>query len=245
MGIMPKVIFNIATVYRRGKMFLEILKMMAGQTIPCDKINIAMSYPSIDPNIIRFLRNHFKDHEIRCRPRLACEHKIFNIDKTDPDSYFLTWDDDIFYPSNYAERTIRGIEKYDRKAVVGWHGIRFDKFPILDYKTEKRVHCYYKAITPDIETHTIGTGTMGCYLGTLKEKGFTFGSIDPNANCIDSALGRFCRDNKIRMIVIEHEAGWMKVYPGSQDLNALWKKSARMGYKNKMSYLSDLNKITL
>jgi len=38
------------------------------------------------------------------------------------DSYYLTVDDDIFYPSDYVVRLIAAIERYSRKAIITAHG---------------------------------------------------------------------------------------------------------------------------
>lgn len=234
---MPKIIFNIATVARRRIMFLEVLKMLARQTVPCDKINIALSAESIHPDLIRFLRNHFKEYQLLNRPALTCENKMFNLDQEDADSYPLTFDDDIIYPSNYAERLIRGIEHYEQKAVIGFHGIRFDSFPVTNYKAQKTMYQYFKTVDDDTDVHVIGTGCLGFHLGTLRGKGFRFADINKNLNCLDGSFGRWCRDNKVRTIVLGHKADWMQIFPDSQDMLSLWKRSYRERYKTKLSFL--------
>ena len=239
---MPKIIFNIATVERRRDMFFDVLRNLSKQTIKCDRINVAMSYSDMDNEIFYFLKNNFDDFHIKIRPNMACEQKLFAIDKTDADSYFLTFDDDIIYPENYCERMLHGIQQYNHRNIVGFHGITFKSYPITDYKKQKNVHCYYQNIPSDIDAKVIGTGAMGLHLSILKNAGFSFDNIKQDANCIDATLARFCRDKGIRMIVLKHEAQWMKIYPDSQDYDALWRKSQRMKYKNKIVFLSDLNK---
>lgn len=236
---MPKVIFNIATVERRKIMFLEVLKMLARQTVKCDIINVSLGYINMDAEIRDFLKKNFKSHQIKWKGiELACEYKLFAIDSAPCDSFNLTFDDDIIYPDDYAEIAIKGIETYDRKAIVGFHGIKFDKFPVTEYKAQKQMFQYFKEVIEDTEVSVIGTGCLAFYMGTLLDKRFLFEKVNTKSNCLDGSFGRWARDNKIRMIVLRHEAEWMKIYPDSQTADALWRRSWKERYKTKLSFLT-------
>lgn len=233
---MPEIFFNIATVERRHGMFMDVLKMLSTQTVSCDKINIAMSCKHLDPDIIRTLQNHFKSYHVFHKPMLQCEFKMFAIHSLPKNAYFLHFDDDIIYPPDYAERIIDGIEKYKRESVVGFHGIKFDHFPVTEYKKQKTMFQYFKTVEEDTRVDVIGTGCLGFYIGTIIDKGFQFDNIK-KINCLDGAFGRWCRDTKIQTMVLKHEADWMKIYPNSQDMTALWKRSWKERYKTKLSFL--------
>jgi hypothetical protein len=236
---MSKVIFNIATVERRRDMFLEVLKMLSRQTVPCDVINVSLGYVNMDADILAFLKKNFKSYRIKWKgSELPCEYKLFAIDSAPCDSYNLTFDDDIIYPDNYAEAAIAGIERHERKAIVGFHGIKFDKFPVTEYKAQKKMFQYFKEVAEDTEVNVIGTGCMGFYMGTLLDKRFMFDQVNTKSNCLDGSFGRWARDNKIRMIVLKHESEWMQIYPDSQNEDALWRRSWKERYKTKLSFLS-------
>ena len=235
---MPEVIFNIATVSRRRKMFMAVLKDLANQTVKCNRINVAMSYSFMDPKIEAFLQHNFESYKIKIRPNLKCENKMSKLDTSQDDAYFIHFDDDIIYPQDYVEKLIAGIEKYERKCVVGWHGIRFDKFPVTQYKKQKQMFQYFKDVPQDTRVHVIGTGCIGFYVGAMRKKGLTFAAINTNQNCLDGSFGRWCRDNEVPTMVLAHKAEWIKIYPDSQDAQALWKRSWRERYKTKLSFLN-------
>ena len=229
--------FNIATVERRKPIFLEILKSLAAQTIKCDVINVAMNYKAEDKEITDFLAANFKSYNIRLKENLKAEYKMFALDTLPYDCYFLTFDDDILYPADYAEKLIHGIEWSGRKEVVGFHGIRFDSFPVTEYKKQKTMFQYFKDVEHSVSVHVIGTGCMGFYMGTVLNKRLIFSNVNSRMNCLDGSFGRWCRDNSIPMKVLAHQAGWMQIYPQSQDNEALWVKSSREKYRTKLSFL--------
>lgn len=232
----------MATVQRRKGMFLEVLKALAAQEVKCDMINIAMSYDNFDAEVVLFLRKNFKRFHVKWKNGMTAEYKLYAMGsaslKENPDAYFITFDDDIIYPPDYSQGIIQGIEKYNREAVVGFHGIRFNKFPVRNYKAQKTMYQYFKDVPQDTEAHVIGTGCMGFYAKTLFDQGFDFPSLNRRLNCLDGAFGRWCRDNKVKTIVLKHEADWMKIYPDSQTPDALWRKSYAERYKTKLSFLS-------
>ncbi len=235
---MPTIIFNIATVERRRDMFLNVLKMLARQTVKCDLINVALGYTNMDSEVREFLRKNFDKVKIKWRGvELPCEYKLFGTDVAPCDSYNLTFDDDIVYPDDYAEKAIEGIERHARKAIVGFHGIQFDKFPVVNYKAQKTMLQYFKHIPEDSEVNVIGTGCMAFYMGTLLDKRYLFDQVNTKSNCLDGSFGRWARDNGIKMVVLAHDAEWMKIYPDSQNEDALWRRSWKERYKTKLSFL--------
>jgi len=228
-------VFNIATVPRRKKMFLSVLRSLASQTLPCDHINVAMGYPTFDEDIYLALKKLFKSHHIKYRKGLQCEYKLFALDSTSDEAQMLTFDDDIIYPPDYAHALISGLENHG--GVVGFHGIRFKGFPVKNYKAEKTMYQYFKDVGVDTQVHVIGTGCMGFNVGQMRQLGLTFEKINTKSNCLDGSFGRWCRDNGIKTTVLAHAAGWMGIMPESQDLQSLWKKSWAERYKTKLSFL--------
>lgn len=232
---MTKIVFNIATVERRKHSLLKVLKCLANQTMPCNSINVAMSYPSVDEEVDTFIRENFESNRI-VYGKFSCENKMKAIDYTD-DAYFFTFDDDIDYPADYAEKMIEGIEKYERKGVVGFHGMKFNRFPVTNYHTQRKIHQYFAEVKEDVAVDIIGSGAFAFHTSALKEKGFTFESISHTSNVTDDVFSRFCRDNKIPMTVLAHKAQWMKIIDGTQDNESGWKVAARNGNVEQLKYL--------
>lgn len=215
------IIFNIATVPRRRESFLKVLHALSIQTTPCAHINIACSY-GYDKEIRLFVDDNFKSNTI-IHGQFSCEKKFFGFDVADPDSYFLTFDDDIIYPPNYSRALINGIDRYSRQAVVGYHGMKFIQFPVTDFYSQRRMYQYFQKVDLDKQLDIIGSGVSGCYVATLKQKGFSNKTLSHTSNMTDDVLSKFCRDNQIKMVCLQHRAQWIRIMPGTQDDDATWK----------------------
>ena len=237
---MTQLIFNIATVQRRKKSFMGVLSALANQTVKCDKINVAMSYAEQDMEIFNFLKNNFKSFHILCRPSMQADVKMYAFDLCDDDSNFLTFDDDITYPVDYADRIVREIERTERKSVIGFHGIWFNRFPVTNYFAQRKLHQYFNLVSINQNVHVIGTGCCGFYVATLRKAGFSFSYFEKfkeYGNFNDMTFAQFLREKRIPMIVVSHPAQWMQIYPNTQDQHALWKQAKIAGKVTELLFL--------
>ena len=121
------------------------------------------------------------------------------------EGYYLTCDDDIAYPPFYVDRMIDGIEKYGRKALVGWHGSVFAP-QFSDYYDAKsrRVIAYYSTRAEDIPVHLLGTGIAGFHTSTLPLVMSDF----RYPNMADVWLALKAQELKVPMVVLAHQRGW-------------------------------------
>jgi hypothetical protein len=122
--------------------------------------------------------------------------------------YYLTCDDDLAYPPDYVTRTIEGIERYRRRAVVGWHGGIYTT-PFVDHLRSRRLFQYMKAVSRDTPVHYTGTGVTGWHVSTLRP---TMGDF-PVGNMGDTWLGELCRRLGVPRVVLAHRAGWIAPLP--------------------------------
>jgi hypothetical protein len=84
--------------------------------------------------------------------------------------YHLMIDDDIDYPIDYASKTVEHIERYERNAVIAYHG-RTIKGKALSFHRDKTYSDYYhfNRKTPnDVFIHTLGTGVSAYHTDTLR-----------------------------------------------------------------------------
>lgn len=219
---------------------MGVLSALANQTVKCDQINVAMSYPEMDMEIFNYLKTNFKSFHILCRPKMMADVKMYAFDSSPDDGIFMTFDDDIVYPGNYAERLKKEIEKAERKSVIGFHGIWFNRFPVTNYFFQRKLYQYFNIVTVDQHVHVIGTGCCGFYVGTLRKAGFSFSYFEKfkeHGNFNDMTFAQFLREKRIPMIVVTHQAQWMKIYPESQDEHALWKQAKQQGKVTELLYL--------
>ncbi len=131
--------------------------------------------------------------------------------------YYLTCDDDILYPHDYATRTIAAIERYGRKAVVGWHGSILGD-PFRDYYETRTIFSFYNKCKTDVPVHILGTGTVGLHASTLE---LTISDFSV-PNMADVWLGIKGQQARVPFIVCAHNAGELQPIDQSENDEAIW-----------------------
>jgi hypothetical protein len=133
------------------------------------------------------------------------------------DGYYLTVDDDIFYPENYVNYMIQGVEKYDRKCIVGLHGGIFQlnsskQLPThLQQDRLRQILGYDRGGDRDQAVHTLGAGAMASYPQAI---GLTTAVIGgPLHSGDDEDLAIWAQRKKIGMIRLQGAAGWTRPNP--------------------------------
>jgi len=80
------------------------------------------------------------------------------------DGIVLTVDDDIWYPPNYVEDMVAAVQRYGGKVIVGVHGCVLPVGPAVstwdEYRENRRVHWFQRAVSTDLPVNIVGTGTM-------------------------------------------------------------------------------------
>ena len=134
--------------------------------------------------------------------------------------YFLTCDDDILYPADYVSQTVASIEKYGRKAIVGWQGsILLDAFEDYYNDESRRIFSFYRAVDHDLPVHILGTGALGFHVSTLNIAFTDFKA----PNMADIWFGLKAQQQHVPLIVRAHRAGELApIHQGSQQ-KAIWR----------------------
>lgn len=141
--------------------------------------------------------------------KLGDAHKFHWADKLK--GFIFTLDDDLIYPPDYVEKVVAGIEKYNRLAVITFHG-RLLKFPITDYATS---HVWFVTFKDELHTdlfaHTGGTGCMGWHSSTIKPTMNDF----PSPNMADTHFAILAQKKKIPICILAHKSNWItEMYSG-------------------------------
>ena len=193
------VTFSMATMPSRIELLKKVINSIYNQT---DKINI---YLNNFDSVPKFLN----DDKININMSqdygdLGDAGKFFCCESVE--GYHFTIDDDIVYPENYTQTLIDGIEKYNRKYLVGIHASVFNKNFIEYTKSRTQYHCAGK-LAYDVPVHMLGTGTLGYHTDTidLKRKIFEY------PNMADTWLSKYCQANKIGCIALKRDKGWIEV----------------------------------
>lgn len=193
-----KVTVNIATHEARKDVLPKALRSLHNQTV--------------GPDVVRVYCNDYK-------PDLSLEDEFDKLelyhstqDYTDrakflwlkEDEYYLTFDDDIFAPPTYIERTINALEKYPR-AVVTYHGRKLKGKGLNYYFGHKQFH-FLRTLEQDTMIDVCGTG-----VSAFNTKYFKPDILQYSDDCMaDLLLGLEAAKAGVKTICLAHDMFWMK-----------------------------------
>jgi hypothetical protein len=150
----------MATFPARFKQTPEAVASLLEQSMPPDRImiyvNEADAVPGLpdDPRIEVFGSEDVNLTDIG----------KFEVASMVEDGIVLTVDDDIWYPPNYVEKMVSAVQRYGGKAIVGVHGCVLPVGPAVstwdEYRENRRVHWFRRAVSTDLPVNIVGTGTM-------------------------------------------------------------------------------------
>ena len=207
-----KVIFNMATFPPRINSMQETVSHILPQ---CDKLNIYL-------NNFDYIPTFLIDKKINVIRSQDCAEMIgnpeFNGDIGDvgkfwnwdcEEGYFFTVDDKFAYPKNYTNLLIEYIERYERKAVISFHGRLFheDRKSTSYYWDCKQFLGCLGNVPEDVWVHEVGTGVMAFHTDTLQPDL----SIFHHANMTDILFSMHCQRLGIPLMVAKHNEGFLKL----------------------------------
>jgi len=123
--------------------------------------------------------------------------------------YQLVCDDDIHYPEDYVDRLVEGIERYGRRAVVGFHGSVL-RDELADYHTSRRLLHFTRGLAADSPVHVLGTGVAGYHASAISVRPKDF--VAPNMSDIWLAL--LGQRQRVPFVCMRRSEGWLSEHPG-------------------------------
>ena len=143
------------------------------------------------------------------------------------DGYYLTIDDDMIYPSTYISDIVKAIDQYNKRVVVGFHGI---DYPLTNGKPPRQTINYYcmRDVNAGRWVNSLGTGCCGFHTSTLPYLTQLDFKI---ANMADVWLSLYCLKSRVPMRVLPHKADYFVSYGDVVD-ECIWKscKKKRGGF---------------
>lgn len=194
-------IINVAS-YKRTDSLVKTLESLMDQ---CDEINVVLN--DFEDEIPSILYNdkinlHFSDNS------KGDAFKFYRL--MDSDGYFLTVDDDLVYPPNYVEYMIAKCKEYGNTKVITLHGRNFNIFPIASYYkgASERYSCL-QHVAKNVSVQFGGTGVM-CFHTDLIKLPISYFKYP---NMADIWMGKHCYENKIDILCVRHESGYINYIP--------------------------------
>lgn len=207
----PPIIAGVATIPSREATFREMLRTVTTQV---DQLHV---YLSGHVGYLKGLPKNCHQHKpppfsggIEGDPWGDAGKFIGLRDAQDRQGYYLTFDDDLYYPPEYASTLIRAIERYKRKALVSFHGRSFGRFPIGNYYRDatQRYYCL-REVKKDVAVQVPGSGCAGFHTDTIKMSMEDF----PSRSMADVHLAVALRRVRVPAICLQHRANWIKHLP--------------------------------
>ena len=146
--------------------------------------------------------------------------KFLGLREISDEALFFTIDDDIIYPSNYIEKMTSALDRFDRLAAVGVHGIIFPHKP-RSFFDRLSVH-FRSSLAVDIPVSGLGTGTTACRAGTLRPAVEEF----KQHGMADLYFAGIAKNAGVPLISIARRSEWLydALDPGEQE-NTLYKET--------------------
>lgn len=110
--------------------------------------------------------------------------------------YILYADEGIIYPKDYAIKLVDGIEKYQRKAIVSFHGLALGS----------QVVRYNQKSESDTFVHIAASGCSGHHSDTIKISTKDF----PSSKDADLYFSLAAQKSKIPIVALSHNENWIK-----------------------------------
>lgn len=191
---------GISTLKERQQSLHEVLKRLGPQA---DQIFVYLGYNDVPsftfPNVEYIPMNAVGESDFGDAGKfyMADQIKI---------GYYLTCDDDLFYPDDYVEFMIAGCKRHGDAAAVALHG--WDARPAQKsyHKDRAAFYHYSRHQAEDIPAHILGTLGM-CYPAALLPD--LNMAVFERPNMCDLWFAMHCNERNIPRIVLAHEKGYL------------------------------------
>ena len=208
-----KLTAQVATIVEREWMLRLMIPTIANQV---DVVNVMLNLYTEVPEWIKRYGN------VKCRlmdNSTGDAAKFYGIENLK--GYIFLCDDDILYPDDYIETLIKYIEKYERYAIISFHGRILRDKPVKSYyKDRKEAFRYQFAVSNDTRVDSAGTGVMGFHSSTINLRYSDFRS----PNMADVWVAKFAHEQGVPLIVAKHGDMWLRTIDVEMKMLSIWEK---------------------
>lgn len=194
---LPKIAL-MATLRRRANTASKVVELISPQV---DKVCVVLN--KVGDEDIEEWKSFFKEDNIQFYVRenkLGDAERFYPIDPSEK-AYYLSVDDDIYYPHDYVDKMIIGCEKYN--CLVSLHGRYFSSFPIQSYIYQSGInqnHC----LRDSKENITIQFPGCGVSCWRHDHIDLSYNNFKAK-NRSDIEVGRIAAKNNLPLISLAHE----------------------------------------
>lgn len=220
-----KVIIGVATLDSRRKFFVE--KVLPNLLEMADRVYVYENRPDGRGGL--FLK--WKDQNGNVRESFCTDPwglgdagKFLGIEmlkqqEFKEDFYYLSCDDDLIYPLDYAKRMIEWVDFFGKKAVVSLHGSTFREMPIESYYKQKlTIPCRGNFPTAQ-RVLFLGSGAACFHSSTLD---INVKEQFPVKNMADIWFGKVLLEQGVPGIILPHSKDYLIYDEGLDIKETIW-----------------------
>jgi len=127
-------------------------------------------------------------------------------------NFHVICDDDMRYPPDFIEKLLEGLQRYDLKAVVGFHGAVLTE-PFTSYYASRRTFHFSQALAEDRAVHVLASNSLAYHADTIQVHRDDF--RHPNMGDIWFAL--LAQQQKVPLRCLAHAANWLVDDPKTRE----------------------------
>lgn len=210
-----RIIVGMATFNERHEQREEAVKSLKNQTVK--------------PNEILIYNNSTEEED------LTDNGKFRFLELISEPCYYLSTDDDLYYPPDYIEKTINAIERY--QCIVTWHGRKLLGLNRDYYRAHQGFRCLGEVKESQF-IDVAGTGVCGFSTEYFNPKEIYKSEYKRMADCVFSLEA--AKQNK-KIIILAHNKNWIR------DLKAPYESSChaleRRKPTNQIRHANEIYKI--
>lgn len=205
----------LAAQQRRSNFLPLVLASLRGQV---DRLHVYLNGWNETPACVRDLA----DEHVLNPANVGAERKLHWA--TTHGGVYLSCDDDIIYPPDYAATMTEAVEQWGGRAIVSAHG---------------RVYKPQALHVSDVDTGSIGIFHHACNARWVNHAGTGCMAWDaskisvptewPESNAADMQLAIWAQQNRIPIWRVAHKSGWLKPLAVS-DPFGLFRRSQKTGH---------------
>lgn len=205
--IHEKVYVSVCSIPKREKSLEQTLLSLYNQV---DKIFVYLDKYIEVPQFLKSLKKvqilrsqDYPNTDFRDNAKFLMYDKLKSENQ---DFYYFTCDDDIVYPLDYVHTLIRTLEEFQKKAVVGLHGVILSS----NYKNYFRSRIVYHFESHELLQSKIvsnlGTGTTAFHSSLFSRINILEWK---HGGMVDIFFSLLCAKNNIPMVCIPRHKSWL------------------------------------
>lgn len=198
-----RVIVGLSSVPQREQALQRTLQSLVYQA---DEIHVYLDGYPHEPGFLSALTPAPIVHRSKPGEALRDLGKFKALQSLTQAAYVFTVDDDIVYPPDYVATLIRKVDSYQRKAIVGLHGVLIPEQPTGYFTGYRKVFHYRRALECDKAVNLLGTGALAFHSSVFELQGFC--PSHPGMADIDFAVA--CKQLRIPLVCVARHDGWLQ-----------------------------------